>query len=87
VECPDSLVHVWNWFLDLDNARTLGGMGGINPITYTEILAFFTLMQIEPFDFEVKLIKKLDRISMQSYSQRMDAERKKAQSKAKAKSK
>jgi hypothetical protein len=60
----------------LHNARGSNGFG-INPIAYTEIKAYFDLMQIEPEEWEVTLIKLFDNEALQAYAKEAEAERKK----------
>lgn len=60
----------------MHNARGSNGFG-INPISYTEIKAYFDLMQIEPEEWEVTLIKLFDNEALQAYAKEAEAERKK----------
>ena len=58
-ELPKTCIEVWNWFIDLSASRTSNGFG-MNPFTYQEILAYFTLISVIPKDWEIKLLKMLD---------------------------
>lgn len=58
-DLPRSCFDCWNWFLALNNTR-LEGFNGVLPITYAEMLSYFTLFKLEPFDWEIVLIKRLD---------------------------
>ena len=58
-ELPKTCIEVWNWFIDLSASRTSNGFG-MNPFTYQEILAYFTLINVIPKDWEIKLLKMLD---------------------------
>ena len=43
-------------------------MHGINPIQYSEIKSFFELIDIEPMEWEVVVIKQLDQVAMKAYN-------------------
>jgi len=60
-ECPQALIHIWVWFLDLAGSRTSAGFG-MNPIAYSEIDAWARLTRQTPTSFEVGILKRLDRI-------------------------
>lgn len=60
VELPDSCLNAWRYFIDLSTSRTAGMTA--NPIAFTEMQAYFELMQIEPYDWEIRLIMKFDSI-------------------------
>lgn len=76
IELPESCIYVWKWFIDLHNARGSNGFG-INPISYTEIKSYFDLMDTQPEEWEVILIKLFDNEALQAYAKEADAERKK----------
>jgi len=76
---------IWSYFIDLNNARQSGM--SVNPISYSEIDAYFRLNDIVPFDFEVKAIKTLDNIMLKVYSERQKEEQADAANKQKAKGK
>lgn len=59
VECPFELLHVWEWFLELDKTRPNNGMG-ISAITHTEITSWADGMNIELLPFERKAIRAVD---------------------------
>lgn len=61
----------------MHNARGSSGFG-INPIAYTEIKAYFDLMDIQPEEWEVNLIKSFDNEALQAYAKEAEAERKKS---------
>lgn len=52
--------YLVDWFFELDSARQSSGFG-IQPITYTEMSAWAGLRGIELFDWEVKVLRSLDR--------------------------
>ena len=64
----------------MHNARGSSGFG-INPIAYTEIKAYFDLMDIQPEEWEVNLIKSFDNEALQAYAKEAEAERKKSSKK------
>jgi hypothetical protein len=59
---PDSLYYVWDWFIKLHNTRQ-SGMAA-SPINYQEILAFCVLYQIKMQEWELDLLKLLDRVAL-----------------------
>lgn len=59
IEVSDIVMYLWEWFLQLNAARQSNGMS-INPISYSEIQAWVTLMQINISPFEIVIIKALD---------------------------
>jgi hypothetical protein len=50
----------------LHSTRTSNGFGA-NPITYTEMKSYFDLIQTEPEEWEVELIKLFDSIALDAY--------------------
>lgn len=63
LELPESCQHVWKWFLDLHSARTSSGFAP-NPITYSDMYSYFTLLSMYPEEWELDLIKLIDRESL-----------------------
>lgn len=59
---PENTKHVWDWFLALHNARSYGM--SMNPISYSDIQAYFDLFDIKPDTWEVNCIKAMDVIAM-----------------------
>jgi len=57
---PKSLFYVWDWFVKLNNTRQSGV--SLSPITHQEILSFCLLYDIKMRQWEVDLIKLLDRV-------------------------
>lgn len=73
---PESCMIVWKWFIDLHNARTSNGFG-INPISYMEIKAYFDLIDIQPQEWEISLIKRFDNeVLMASAKQLKESQKK-----------
>jgi hypothetical protein len=56
---PESCYAAWRWFTDLHNARSTNGFS-INPISYSDMKAYFDLFDIVPEVWELELIKKFD---------------------------
>lgn len=50
----------------LHSTRTSNGFGA-NPITYTEMKNYFDLIQVEPEEWEVNLIKQFDNVALEEY--------------------
>lgn len=76
IELPEEHYEIWGWFATLNESRSSNGYG-LNPITYSDILAFFTLIQIQPHEWEVHLIKRLDREVLGVYAKKAEIESKK----------
>lgn len=58
-ELPENCYLVWKYFTDLHHSRTSNGFGH-NPISYTEMNAYFSLHSIDVSSEEIDIIKKLD---------------------------
>lgn len=74
------MVFVWRYFIDLHNSRSVGGFG-INPISYSDIKAYFELQKIDCFDWEVDVIKRLDHLAMKIHAEEAEKESKAKQKK------
>lgn len=74
--------YIWKYFLDLNRKRTGNGFGP-NPITYSEILAYFSVYRIEYDDLEIALIDVLDGIAMEHFAEEIEKENNKNKSKKK----
>ena len=79
VELPESMQHVWGYFLDLNRKR--GGGFGPSPLQYSEILSYFTLHRIEYDEFDLYLIDILDGVAMEFFSEQQKKEAEKAKKK------
>ena len=55
---PEELGYMWLVFVELNAARTCGSTP--NPITYSDILAYSSLLGQQFSSWEVKLIRRLD---------------------------
>lgn len=58
-ELPDTLIHIWDWFQELNQAREFDEYGP-KAISFSEIQAWCRLRGLKPTPTEVRLIKKLD---------------------------
>lgn len=58
---------IWKYFLDLNRKRSTGM--GVGPITYTEMLSYFTLHNISYDEMEISLIDVLDSIALEHFSE------------------
>lgn len=76
VDCPEDLKYIWDWFVELDSTRTGSGFG-VNPIQFSEIVAYFTLIDIEPDAFEITALRMLDRVALNHYRKEIDKATKK----------
>ena len=56
---PRAVAHVWEWFIELGNARTRTESGP-GPISFLEIKAWADLTGNVPTPEETRLIKRLD---------------------------
>lgn len=81
VELPDTMSFVWRYFIDLHNARSFGN--SINPISYSDMKAYFDLNKIEVLDWEIAAIKQLDVIAMKAYSEEAEKQASKNSKKTK----
>ena len=79
VELPESMAQYWDWFLSLNKSRASGF--GASPITYTEMLSYFTLIGIEPEKYEIDIIKMFDSIAISSAREQEQEEKNKINNK------
>lgn len=75
VELPEFAKECWSFFLALNATRVSGF--GISPITYQEILAYFTLYGISPETWEVDVIKLFDSTAMEHAQKEQEKNKKK----------
>lgn len=55
---PLEVQYLWDWFSDLSAARTAGF--SVNAITWSDLQAYFRLVQICPEPWEVRTIRSID---------------------------
>ena len=78
VEMPDCMKDYWQWFLKLSNRRPSGM--GVSAISYYEMMAFFTLIGVNPDPYEIEIIEAFDRVALKHY-QEQEEKREKARAK------
>lgn len=76
IECPEEYKYIWDWFVELDSTRSGSGFG-VNPIPFSEMVAYFTLLNVEPDAFEIVALRMLDRVAMNHYRKEMEKATKK----------
>ena len=69
--------YIWKDFLALNSARTSNGFG-VNPLSYTEIKAYFDLQQQLPEPWESEVLRYFDAVVMQVYADKAKQEQAKA---------
>jgi hypothetical protein len=67
-ELPRDFVHVWNAFIELHGARGSSGFGP-NPIPFQEIAAYRAVTGVDLSPWEVKVIRALDTVYIETASQ------------------
>jgi len=55
---PVDVQYLWDWFMDLNNARQSGF--GISPISYMELQAWAHMTGVQPTIWEVQVLKRID---------------------------
>jgi hypothetical protein len=70
---------IWKYFLDLNRKR--GGGFGPSPLSYSEILSYFTLHRIEYDAIELYLLDVLDNIAMEYFAEKAEKEQAKSNKK------
>lgn len=68
IELPKDLREVYIWFKRLSNRRQVGM--GVNPISFSEMKAFFELQRIWPTPEELLLIETFDSITTSHYARK-----------------
>lgn len=77
LEFPQDMMQVWKFFIDLHNGRSGNGFSA-NPISYSDIYSYFQLIGIEPHDWEIDVIRKLDMIALDAFAEQARKEQKKS---------
>ncbi len=70
------MYYQWSYFIALHNKRGSNGFG-VNPISYQEMLAYFTLIDYMPEQWEIDLISKLDSVFLEVHHKQQEKEQKK----------
>jgi hypothetical protein len=76
VELKQEHYEIWSWFMELNESRTSNGFG-MNPISYSDISAYFNLQEITPHKWEVDTLRRLDREVLNIYAKKSQADSKK----------
>ena len=80
IEFPNEMFQQWEFFIDLHNKRTSNGFG-LNPISWEAMQSYFSLIGYQPFEWELKLISKLDAVALSAYAKEQEKQQKKEKSK------
>lgn len=75
-EFPVEMQQQWEFFVDLHNKRTSNGFG-LNPISWEAMSSYFNLIQYQPWEWELKLISKLDAVALSAYAKEQERNQKK----------
>lgn len=73
---PEVFSILWKDFQVINSKRTSNGYGA-NPIGNAEILAYYSLMQIEVQPWEVEVINYFDATMMNLYAEQQEKDRNK----------
>lgn len=74
VQLPESCYQVWHWFLELHSSRSGNGFGA-NPISYTDIYSYFSLLDITPEQWELSLLRRLDNTALEHLAKEQEKAR------------
>ena len=80
VELPEAFQEYWQWFLRLSNHRPSGM--GVSAIPYSEYVAFFQLIGVNPEPYEIEILEVFDSIAMKYYAKQQEKEQAKAKQKS-----
>ena len=72
---PFTCSEIWKWFMNLNQSRQSGF--GVNAISYSEMKAYFDLINVQPTEDELTLIRMLDNILLDIYNKEQKKESKK----------
>lgn len=61
---PAAAEHLWQWFVELDAARSSNGFGG-NPIGFGEVEAWARLTGRSPRPWEVTALRRMDALRLE----------------------
>jgi hypothetical protein len=64
--CPAAARHVWGWFMELNQGRQATSAGA-QALTYAEIDSWARLTGRRPSPWEVRLLKRLDGLFLQTH--------------------
>ena len=69
------MYRIWSHFIALDSVRTSNGYS-VNPLSYTEIRAYFDLIREVPEIQEVQMLTRLDQTLLGVYAKQAEKEMK-----------
>lgn len=75
---PPEAALIWDWFRDLDGTRNIGTQA--NSITYAEISAYRTIMEIHMFPWQIRALRSLDDVVMSMRAKKNKGSRSKQES-------
>ena len=70
VELPEAYRYCWEDYQRLSATRPSGF--GVSPISYTEMLSYFTLMRQDPENWEIQVIKAFDACALSEYAKQQE---------------
>lgn len=76
LEFPTDMMYQWKYFIDLHNKRTSSGFSA-NPITYTDMCSYFSLIGYRPEEWEIDLINSLDQVFLEVQQKQQEEQQKK----------
>jgi hypothetical protein len=80
LQIPEGLYDIWSIFISLHNSRGSNGYS-LNPISYTDILSYYTLYQLEPSKWEIETIRRLDGVALEEAANQSKREQQRSKSK------
>ena len=75
VTLPESMFSLWSHFITLDSTRSSNGYSS-NPLSFSEIKAYFDILREVPEVWEVQLIRRLDQTLLEVYAKQAEVEMK-----------
>ena len=80
VTLPESIAHCWHWFLALNNTRPASM--GISAISYLEMKAYFSLLQVAVEPWEIEVIRMFDRVALNITAKQQEKQEQKNKNKS-----
>lgn len=81
-ELDELFYDAWQFFLKLHSKRGSNGFG-VNPLSYSEVKAFFDLHQIHPAHYELELIEQFDNVALEVFAKSQEKQKKQQETKRK----
>lgn len=66
-ELPEAFKFCWHDFIQLNSSRQSGM--GMNPISYSEIAAYYELVGVDPEPWHVSIVKLFDNLCLRHHSE------------------